>query len=57
METALRRLREEWSLVWRIWRDHRSERELELGILSRHGNHVALYVLRSKRAARDFLSA
>jgi adenylate kinase family enzyme len=55
-ESALRRLREEWSLVWRIWRDRRSERELELGILSRHANHVALYVLRSKRAARDFLS-
>jgi len=55
-ESALRRLREEWSLAWRIWRVHRSERELELGILSRHTNHVALYVLRSKRATRDFLS-
>jgi adenylate kinase family enzyme len=54
-ESALRRLREEWSLSWRIWRDHRSERELELGILSRHAQHVAFYVLRSKRAARDFL--
>jgi len=56
-ESALRRLREEWSLVWRIWRVHRSERELELRTLSQHGNDVALYVLRSKRAARDFLSA
>ena len=55
-ESALRRLREEWSLVWRILRDHRSERELELGILSRHANDVALYVLRSKRGARDLLS-
>jgi adenylate kinase family enzyme len=55
-ESALRRLREEWSLAWRIWRDHRSEREQELGILSRHADHVALYVFRSKRAARDFLS-
>jgi len=50
-------LREEWSLVWRIWRVRRSERELELRTLSRHRSHVALYVLRSKRAARDFLSA
>ncbi|MGO8827127.1 MAG: hypothetical protein ACLQU9_18070 [Acidimicrobiales bacterium] len=56
-ESALRRLREEWSLVWRIWRDHRSERKVELEILSRHANHVALYVLCSKRATRDFLSA
>ncbi len=55
-ESAYRRLREEWSLVWRIWRAHRSERELELRTLSRHDD-VALYVLRSKRAARDFLSA
>ena len=33
------------------------ERELELRILSRHTNHVAVYVLRSKRSVRDFLSA
>jgi adenylate kinase family enzyme len=56
-ESTLRRLREEWSLAWRIWRGHRSERERELGALSRHGNHGALYILRSKGAARDFLSA
>jgi len=55
-ESAWRRLREEWSLVWRIWRVRQSERELELGILSRHGNDVPLYVLGSKRAVRDFLS-
>jgi adenylate kinase family enzyme len=55
-ESASRRLLEEWSLAWRILRDHRSERELELGILSRHVNHVALYVLRSRGAADDFSS-
>jgi adenylate kinase family enzyme len=54
-ESAGRRLRDEWSLAWRIWRVHRSERERELGILSRHANHVALYVLRSKGATRDGL--
>jgi len=53
-ESALRRLREEWSLLWRILPIHRSE--LELRTLSRHGNDVALYILRSKRATRDFLS-
>ncbi len=56
-ESALRRLRDEWSLVWRIWRVRRSERELELRIVSRQGEHVALYVLTSKRATLDFLSA
>jgi hypothetical protein len=56
-ESFSRRLSAEWSLVWRIWRDRRSERELELGILSRHGNHMALYVLRSERDVRDFLNA
>jgi adenylate kinase family enzyme len=56
-ESALRRLRDECWLAWRIWRVHRSERDLELGILSRHTNHMALYVLRSKGAIRDFLSA
>jgi adenylate kinase family enzyme len=56
-ESAMRRLREEWSLAWRIWRVHRPEREREFEILSRHANHVALYVLRSKRAIRDFLQA
>ncbi|MGA8724615.1 MAG: hypothetical protein WB565_06205 [Acidimicrobiales bacterium] len=56
-ESALRRLRDEWFVVMRIWRFRRSEPERELGILSRHENHVALYILRSKHAIRDFLTA
>jgi adenylate kinase family enzyme len=56
-ESALKRLREEWSLVWRIWRGRRSERERGPRTLSPHGDHVALYVLRSKRAAGDFFTA
>ena len=56
-ESALRRLRDEWSLAWRILRTHRTERELELETLSRHANHVALFVLRSKSATRGFLTA
>ena len=55
-ESASRRLRAEWRLVWRIWRVRRSDRELELGILSRHEHDVALHVLRSKKAIRGFLS-
>ena len=54
-ESAWRRLRDEWSLAWRIWRDRRSERERELRILSQHGTRVPLHVLRSKRAVRTFL--
>ena len=54
-ESAWRRLRDEWRLAWRIWRVRRSERERELGILSQHGRHVALHVLRSRRAVRGFL--
>jgi adenylate kinase family enzyme len=56
-ESALRRLQAEWSLAWRICRVHRSERERELEILSRHATHVAPCVLRSKSAIRDFLNA
>ena len=56
-ESAWRRMRDEWWLVWRIWRGRRSERERELGIVSRNGSHVALYVLRSKSEIREFLGA
>ena len=54
-ESRLRRLRDEWSLAWRIWQVRRSERETELKILSQHGKHAAMYVLQSKRAVREFL--
>jgi adenylate kinase family enzyme len=54
-ESALRRLRDEWRLAWRIPRVHRAERDRELAVLSQHATHVASYVLRSKRATRDFL--
>jgi hypothetical protein len=33
----------------------RSEPEREHEIISQHGQHVALHVLRSKRAVREFL--
>jgi adenylate kinase family enzyme len=55
-ESRWRRLRDEWCLVWRIWQARRSERETELKILSQHGKHVAMYMLRSKRAVREFLA-
>lgn len=54
-ETVGRRLRSEWWLVGRIWRVRRSERERELAIVSQHGRHAALHMLRSKRVIREFL--
>jgi adenylate kinase family enzyme len=53
--SAWLRLRDEWRLAVRIWRERRSEPEREHEIISRHGQHVALHVLRSKRAVREFL--
>ena len=49
------RLRDEWRLAMRIWRKRRSEPDGEREIVSRHGQHAAVYVLRSKRATREFL--
>ena len=54
-ESAWRRLRDEWCLAWRIWRVRRSERERERAILSQHGKHLPLHVLRSRRAVHGFL--
>lgn len=49
------RLREEWQLAVRVWRRRNSEPDGEREVISRHGRHVALHVLRSKREVRDFL--
>ena len=44
--------------VWpRIWRKRRSEPEREREIISQHGQHAALHVLRSKRALRNSSTA
>jgi len=53
--SAWLRWRDEWRLAVRIWRKRRSEPEREREIISQHGAHVALHVLRSKRAVREFL--
>ena len=53
--SAWQRLRDEWRLAVRIWRKRRSEPEREREIISQHGQHVALHVLRSKQAVADFL--
>ena len=54
-ESAWRRLRDEWWLVWRVWRGRRSEREREMAIVARHGGHTTVHVLRSQTEIRTFL--
>lgn len=56
-DSAWRRLRDEWRLAVVIWRRRRSEPECEREIICQRGQHAALHVLRSKRAARQFLDS
>ncbi len=55
-DSAWRRLRDEWMLVWRIWRRRHTTRERELAITSQCRGHVAVHILCSTRAAREFLA-
>ncbi len=54
-DSAWRRLRDEWWLVWRIWRGRHAERERELAIASQHSEHVAVHILCSTQAARELV--
>ena len=49
------RLRDEWRLSIRIWRERRSEPARDHEIILQHRQRVAVQVLRSKRAVSDFL--
>jgi hypothetical protein len=44
------------AFTWIIHLSRRSEPEREREVISQHGQHAALYVLRNKGAARKFLS-
>lgn len=48
------RLRDEWQLAVRIWRQRRSEPERERQIISQHGQHATVHVLRSRGAITEF---
>lgn len=54
-DSRARRWRDEWSGVGRIWRNRRSEPECARSEFLRHGSHKTVHVLRSRRAAREFL--
>jgi adenylate kinase family enzyme len=56
-DSVTRRLRDEWGLIAVIWRHRRSEIEHARAVISQHGRHVVLRVLRSKREAQELLSA
>jgi adenylate kinase family enzyme len=56
-DSAWRRLRDEWWLVWRIWRVRESDRAVELELVSAHADRVAVHVLRTKRSVRDLLDS
>jgi adenylate kinase family enzyme len=53
--SAWARLRDEWRLAVRIWQKRRSEPEREREVISQRPPHVAVHMLRSKRAVNDFL--
>lgn len=53
--SAWQRLRDEWRLIPAIWRNRRTEPENELAIIAEHGRHATRYVLKSKRAIKEFL--
>jgi adenylate kinase family enzyme len=54
-DSAIQRLRDEWRSVWANWRERDTEPERERAIISEHGQHAAVHVLSSKRAAEAFL--
>jgi adenylate kinase family enzyme len=55
-DSAMRRLRDEWWLVGRIWRGRHSEPAEARAIVSQHGAHTTLHVLRSRSEVMDFLA-
>ena len=55
-DSAVRRLRDEWWLIGRVWMGRRSEPAEARALVSKHGSDSALQVLRSKRDVREFLA-
>ena len=50
------RLRDEWQLAVRIWRQRNAEPAHERDTISRHGGHAVRHVLRSRREVDVFLA-
>jgi adenylate kinase family enzyme len=56
-ESLSQRLRDEWGIAWRNWRDRRSVSELDLSLVSRCRVHLQVHVLKSKQEMIDFLES
>jgi adenylate kinase family enzyme len=56
-DTVVRRLRDEWGGVGRIWRNRRSEPEYVRSEILLRGSQTSVHVLRSRRDAAAFLDA
>ncbi len=56
-DSVVRRLRDEWGGVGRIWRNRRVEPEIARSEILRHGSHASVYVLRSRRDVRTFFDS
>jgi hypothetical protein len=56
-DSRIRRLRDEWGGVGRIWRNRRLEPECARSEFLRPESHATVHVLRSPRAARELLDA
>jgi adenylate kinase family enzyme len=54
-ESLSQRLRDEWGIVWRNWRDRKSVREREFSLASHCRGLLEVHVLSSTRAAREFV--
>jgi adenylate kinase family enzyme len=54
-DSAIRRLGDEWGIVWSVVRHRRSEPERTRALISQHAPDAALHVLRSKREVEKFL--
>lgn len=54
-DSAMRRLRDEWWLIGRVWLGRHSEPAEARTLVSKYGSHTALHVLRSKGDVRAFL--
>ena len=53
-ESLSQRLRDEWGIVWRNWRDRKLVRERELSLASRCRGLLKVHVLSSKQEVADF---
>jgi adenylate kinase family enzyme len=56
-DSRMRRLRDEWGGVVRIWRNRRAEPARALADISQSGAHATVHVLRSRREVQGFLDA